>query len=187
MKILFTWKTHKRIDKARLACIKRAREIYPDAKFVFITDDRSFVEEGDEVLPVRRVTKILVNDFKVMPARLRSYLGFTDYAKFWYLSQNENTMYLDTDVYCLKKLPKIKKGVGAGIPEAISVLYNHDNPDLFKALFFRRNNTSNLVGLGDHMDYDNDFKDVSKYFEHKAEAAGFPAKENKKEENEKEK
>ncbi len=112
--ILFIW-VGCEIGAFNLGCISRAREVYPDAHFKIITD---------QIMPFEwlEIIEAGKNEFK-------SPQLYSDYRRIYYLSENPYTLYLDTDVYCLKPIELNCLG-NAGI----WAIYNHNNLKLMKGI-----------------------------------------------------
>lgn len=181
MDILFIWKDHHILSKERLACIESANMMYPNSKLMVITNIQKVFPDYMEIIKLETVRDILINEYNVNPDRLRDYYGFSDYARFWYLSNHINTLYLDTDTQCVKKMPEIPSGICGGKPYRLDALYNNDSPETFSKHFNKRNNTSNLMGLTNSFDYENDFINISEYFIHRPKELGFTTNKIKKE------
>jgi len=104
MKILYIWDgLREPLPKDREECISATRAIYPNAKYACITKLNFFLE-GFEVISWDDVLHQMVKDFNLseVPRSWNRFMEFSDWARFWYLANNPNTMYSDTDCQMLK-------------------------------------------------------------------------------------
>lgn len=124
MNVLFVWDGSELSDYRR-ECVLRAQRIYPEAHFVCIL-------KGD--WPFDEFERIEWDGIK-NKIRKRYGIGvdgtrpFSEYARFTYLSDNTYTLYLDTDIYCIKKMETTSK---TGYWKSdICALWNGANPGTF--------------------------------------------------------
>lgn len=106
MDILFVWNaTISPLYEWRIKCIRRAMEVYPDASFKVITQLKEFF--GMEIISLVEVLRFL-REYKI---DLDNPLMFADYARYYWLSIYPNTLYIDTDAFCISPIPTLK-GIG---------------------------------------------------------------------------
>lgn len=106
MDILFIWVTvGSPLYEWRLKCIRRAVEVYPGANFKVITTLKEFF--GFEVIDAYEVWQNL----KIFNVDITDPIWFSDYARLFWLARNPNTLYLDTDTFCISPIP-VLKGIG---------------------------------------------------------------------------
>ena len=91
----------------RVMCIRRAKEIYPDAEFTVISQMKNFY--GMKIIKPENY------DVGVSPDRP---IEYSDHARLKWLSENENTLYLDSDTWC-KEPYKFGDNMGSAYFEAI--------------------------------------------------------------------
>jgi len=154
MNILFIWlgKTEP-LYEWRTMCIRRAKEVYPDANFKCITHMRAFF-----CMELINPSEIDLSEYN---ANEDNYCGWSDYARLWYLSKHPNTLYMDTDTWCNERMPFSPECGNAGF-EAI---WNGTELDKMKAVLNRHNNRRLLYRLGN--DLTRVGRDLNKYFKHK--------------------
>ena len=162
MDILFIWVTvGSPLYEWRLKCIRRAVEVYPDANFKVITNLKEFF--GFKIIDAYEI----LENLKVFNVDFNDPIWFSDYARYYWLCRYPNTLYLDTDTFCLSPIPELK-GIGhadywaiyngddlAGISE---VLNNHNNKRALlhtPALLAERG--TNLSQYFDHKPFWRDF------------------------------
>lgn len=119
LNILFIWVGNE-IPAFNLGCIMRAREIYPNAHFKIITD---------QIIPFEwmEIIEAKINNFK-------SPQLYSDYMRIVHLAEYPNTLYLDTDAYCLRPIELNCLG-NAGI----WAIYNHNNLELMRDILRQLN------------------------------------------------
>lgn len=149
MNILFIW-SYGPLDVWRDKCVKRAMKIYPKANFICITADSEFY--GMATVPFEH----WIEKYNIPMSDM---MGLSDYIRFDYLSENPDTLYLDTDTYCTKKMPFLE-GIGY---KSIEAIWNGKDLEGIKEIFSHHNCQQILWHLRDHMTgtYLHD------YFEHK--------------------
>jgi hypothetical protein len=97
MNLLFVWDGKREIPQDRKACVQSALSLYPDAKAFCITKQSEFM--GMTVVPWENA-KGQMAAFLRIPKDTYAWndpMTFADWARFWFLAQNPNTLYLDTD------------------------------------------------------------------------------------------
>lgn len=101
MNILFIWLGLRGpLYEWRIRCIRRAIEVYPLAHFQVITTLPEFF--GFEIIDAG----IYLQTLKVYGIYdLSDHLQYSDYARLRWLSDNPNTLYMDTDTWAIKHIP----------------------------------------------------------------------------------
>jgi hypothetical protein len=135
-----------RLTDFNLMCMKRAKEIYPDADFVFFSD---------RLAPFPWMNRVTANYLNINSPQM-----YSDYARLFYLSNQPHTLYIDCDVYCLKPIPLDDFG-SAGI----WAIYNHDKMDAIKSILKNRNGQNMNAWYGKDLALTGG--DLSKYFIHR--------------------
>lgn len=181
MNILLCWFQRYKLSSYRRRCIDRVRELYPEANFFIFTDDiHSF--PGWILLDVEAYKKHLKEDYLILEEWLQNLYFFTDCLRFYFLSGTPNTLYIDTDTYCVEKIPKLKsKKVGA-VQHTISTLYNNNNLEYFTKIFEEHVNdyyTKTLNRLIKYFDFGKSVVDISDYFIHQSIEHGFDFRQEK--------
>lgn len=104
MTILFIWDgVTKPLYEWRIKCIRRTMQIYPEAKFQVITTLKEFF--GMEIINANEILDKLNDEF-CLNLSLSNPIGFSDYARYYWLAKNSRTLYLDTDTFCLSPIPE---------------------------------------------------------------------------------
>jgi hypothetical protein len=99
MNILFIWNaTISPLYEWRNKCIRRALEVYPDAKFKVITQLTEFF--GIEIVSLHEVVRHM-EEYNI---RLDNTVMFANYARLYWLARHANTLYIDTDTFCIKPI-----------------------------------------------------------------------------------
>jgi hypothetical protein len=92
MNVLLIWiGEFEPLSEYRNACIKRVLQIYPRANFKVITKLETFY--GMETIHP---------DTFPVGVDSKDFLSYSDYARLKYLSENEDTLYIDSDTWCEK-------------------------------------------------------------------------------------
>lgn len=153
MKILYIWDKAE-IPLARQACVKGTLSLYPDAEVYCITKAKIF--PGMKVIP-----------WEEMLGKMKAFLGlkrtpyawhnpicFSDWARFFFLAHNPNTLYLDTDCR-LKARFDFETHAGA-VHAGIFLLYAHyDGLPLLRMLKDRASQRVNLLNdFGDKLGWE---------------------------------
>ena len=101
MNVLFIWNsTISPLYEWRCKCIRRALEVYSDAKFKVITQLTEFF--GIEIVPLYEVARHM-QKYNIQLSRP---VMFADYARLFWLARNPDTLYIDTDAFCIKPIPQ---------------------------------------------------------------------------------
>ncbi len=175
MKVLMFWQNMGVHDAYRMLCIRRVTEVYPSAEFIAITDFPEFFPECFQILDLDIVINELMCTYTDKQDHIdmqSHYVFVSDYARMHFLSIHPNTLYLDTDTYCAKKMPEFPLGfVGSRKnPCNNDVIYNNDRPDIIKDLMERRHMfrpKPNLVPLMSLLQWDVNAINLSNFFAHK--------------------
>jgi hypothetical protein len=103
VKILYVWDGHRDLPPERLESIEATRALYPDADFFCITKLKAFM--SFTVVPWFDLMEEMIRflGFSSMPWRWNEWMCFSDWARFYWLGMNPNTLYLDTDARMLKR------------------------------------------------------------------------------------
>ena len=137
MNILFIWDGTELSDYRR-ECVLRAKKIYPDVHFVCILKgDWPF--NGFECIEWDGIKKEIIKRYGIGVDETRP---FSEYARFMYLSENPFTLYLDTDIYCIKKMIEVHK-TGYWKTD-ICALWNGNNTAIFHEVVKNRK-TNNIL------------------------------------------
>jgi hypothetical protein len=87
------------MSPSRKACVASALSLYPDARPLCITRASSFYSPAFKVIPWDSVMGQLAAFLRV-PKDAYAWtdpMCFSDWARFWFLAHNPDTLYLDTD------------------------------------------------------------------------------------------
>ena len=108
MNVLLLWigETHP-LDEWRNKCVSQVKMCYPMAKFTVITKLKEFYG-----------MKIVHPDDYEVGVDPEDYISYSDYARLKWLSENEDTLYIDTDTWCNKPYEFTDK-MGSAYFEAI--------------------------------------------------------------------
>ena len=156
MNILFIWiGMVEPLYDWRHRCIFRAKEMYPDAKFQCVTTLKEFY--GMEIVDAREVAEKM--EEQGYYGDITQFIPFSDALRFWWLSKQKNTLYLDTDTWCKTPLNPHPNAGKAGI----EALWNGENTSVFKDFLDKRRSGEIFVGYRNELDID----DLTEYFEHK--------------------
>ena len=106
MNILFIWTgVTKPLYEWRMKCIRRALTIYPTAHFQVITTMKEFFNM--QVIEANDISNNLNDEFSI-GITLHDPICFSDYARYYWLARNPQTLYIDTDVFCVSPIPEIQ-------------------------------------------------------------------------------
>lgn len=102
MRILYVW--DKDLPAWRSAYLDATEALYPDAEYLCITKESYF--RGYTVIPWDEIGEALMRTFhfKEWPYRWNHPLVFSDWARFWFLGNCWDTLYLDTDAKMLERI-----------------------------------------------------------------------------------
>lgn len=129
MKILYIWEDSKLLPADRAADISATMKIYPDAEYLCITKSPEFFSSAFTVISWKKVMDEMIEYFKIrsVPYNWTKYMIFSDWARFWFLSHNGDTLYLDTDARMLKKIDFTDEKMILLPSNEICVLYSPDS------------------------------------------------------------
>lgn len=160
MTILFIWLgITGEFDLWRKMCIFRAKKLYPEAKVKIISSSKKLFDF--DIIDAHEIKeKLKENNWF---CKFEDYILFSDYARFYWLMNYKNTLYLDTDTWCKRRYEYTNKVGNLGI-EAI---WNGNSTNFIKNVFNQRvNNRDPLIRLNKIFI---EFGSIclSEYFEHK--------------------
>ncbi len=129
MKILFIWEGTKDLPKSRAEAIAETMNLYPEAEYYCITKMHHFFSDKFKVIPWMVVMEemMLFFGFQTIPYEWNRYMCFSDWARFWYLGNNADTLYLDTDCRMLKRYDFANEWRILYPEGNICILYSPDN------------------------------------------------------------
>lgn len=156
MKILYVWDGRRELPPQRNACVSAALSLYPDAEFACITMSSSFYSAAIKVIPWDMV-KAQLSAFLGVPKDAYAWhdpMCFSDWARFWFLANNPDTLYLDTDCRMKARFDFRDRPMHAGI----FLLYTHAGSDgsaLMRMLKARAGKRINVLNdFGDKLGWD---------------------------------
>lgn len=126
---------------------KRIREVYPDATITWITKDPRSVVQGDEYENYYEYTTKAWDKYKyecsqdgLNPMYSKEQPEWdTDFFRYMYLSEHPYTLYLDTDMYLLERIPETDRMMRwAG---DVCAFWNGNETDVFQWLLDNRSFT----------------------------------------------
>lgn len=131
MHILYIWDGRYALPENRRAAIEATLSLYPEARASCITRLKHFVSDQFEIIPWDDILFQMMNHFgfRSIPYKWMDPVTFSDWARFWYLGNNGDTLYLDTDCKMLKRYAFEKEFKAIYSPGNICLLYA---PDGFK-------------------------------------------------------
>lgn len=158
MEIVFIWfGLYEPLSDYRIACIKRAKEVYPDAKFKCITNFTKFYDM--EVVDATALAKEMTKLGYYGNTDKEKYMYLSDEMRFWWLTHYPNTLYLDTDTWCEKPMPITPR---AG-KVRIEALWSGEQCERFMDILVQREKGKLFIGYHRKVDAE----DLSEYFTHK--------------------
>jgi hypothetical protein len=150
MNILLIWIGEQEpLDEWRNKCVSQVKMMYPRAKFNVITKLKEFYGMNcihPETFPVGVSTD--------------DYISYSDYARLKWLSENEDTLYIDTDTWCVEPY-KFTDKMGSAFFEAI---WSGKETQKIKAVYDKAEGRT-LMKLG--QDLDKSGENLHKYFDHR--------------------
>lgn len=128
MNILHIWKGDREISRDRISTIEQVHELYPDANFLLLTN-------GNPLLPYQKIINweeekermIKFYNLSFFPTQWNEYMAFSDWYRFYYLINNPNTLFLDTDCRMLKHFDFEKEDKIIYTYNEICLLYSPSN------------------------------------------------------------
>ena len=105
MDIVYCWEGLRDLPEDRAEAIASTMNLYPDANFLCITKLHHFFSDRFQVISWDSVMQEMKAHFKFkeIPYGWNGYMCFSDWARFWYLGNHGDTLYLDTDAKMLKR------------------------------------------------------------------------------------
>ena len=102
--ILWIWFGENSVPIERQNAIAETMLVYPDAEYVCITKQKSFLDPKIKCIDPQVITDQMVTYFelKETPEVWKEYLIFSDWVRYFYIANNPDTLYLDTDCRALK-------------------------------------------------------------------------------------
>jgi len=160
-KILFIWISEKTLDGFRLDCLKRAKKIYENVQLILITNlKKGCPEEVDTILPIDYYLGLLWKEYGIKTPDIITQTNFT---RYYYLSKNPNTLYLDTDIYLQRKI-EVNDYIGR-YGKDISAVFNGNELSFFDNLIRLRNSNNSTENLKSF--FPQDAIDLSRWMTHK--------------------
>ena len=174
MKIITFWIKLREFSSYRKRCLKRIREVYPDAELFAVTDaPENFVDWT--IIHPEKCRKILINELNIPAENLINTYYFSDCVRINFLSENLSSLSIDTDVYLLKEIPKIAEGKFGACPDGIHLLFNNSESGYFDNLI--QQNKLNLLmgfnGIVSQFDFKKKFVDISDCCIHRSAEHGY--------------
>lgn len=105
MKILWIWFGENALPIERKNAIAETMLVYPDAEYVCITKQKAFLDPKIKCID----PQVVIDQMKVYfelketPEVWKEYLIFSEWARYFYIANNPDTLYLDTDCRMLKQ------------------------------------------------------------------------------------
>lgn len=104
--ILFIWYgLREPLYTLRDRCIIQALKIYPKANFKVITAMKAFYDM--EIINVYDIIEEMKKED--LYTDINHYMALSDEMRFWWLKNNPETLYLDTDTWCKEQMPYMEK------------------------------------------------------------------------------
>lgn len=101
MNLLFIWDGAKDLPAERLENINACLTLYPDTTYYCITRLPFFCSDKINIISWDKYEQEISDHFKY-PKTFPNLFIFTEWARFWFLANNPNTLYIDTDVKLLQ-------------------------------------------------------------------------------------
>lgn len=110
-------------------------DLYPEADYFCITRLKHFISDQFQVILWEDVLFQMLNHFgfREVPYQWMDPVTFSDWARFWWLGEHEETLYLDTDCKMLQRYSFEKEPQVIYSPGNICLLYS---PQGFKREHF---------------------------------------------------
>lgn len=145
MNLLFIWDGRRDLPPERKAAVQSALSLYPDAQAFCITKQSEFL--GMKVVPWENI-KAQISAFLAIPRDPYAWLDpmtFADWARFWFLAQHPNTLYLDTD--CRMKARYDFETHGRNMRAGIFLLYANVGSDGLSLLRMLKERAQHRINL----------------------------------------
>lgn len=128
MKVLCIWEGVRSLPQERANNIRIALDRYPDGEFHCISRSKSFFCSEFKVIDWEDTVSEIEGFFCLKDVgKFISYIYFSDWARFLFLAQNPDTLYMDTDVKLLKKYDFDKEEKFLKPKNEICILYAPKN------------------------------------------------------------
>jgi len=139
----------------RDTCIRRAKELYPEANFKCITNLKEFY--GMELINADELCSQM--ELEGYYSDTDNFMALSDEMRFYWLANHKNTLYMDTDTYCVERLE-----LGA-LPRkmGIEALWSGDDLKPFEDMLKLRTKGQFFIDLESDLKLD----EMKGYFEHK--------------------
>jgi hypothetical protein len=104
VQILYIWDGRHELPNWRKACIDSTMSLYPDAEYFCISRFPTFHSDRFTMINWFEMMEQMRSHFglKATPYRWQDPVCFSDWARFWFLGMNGDTLYLDTDAEMVK-------------------------------------------------------------------------------------
>ena len=106
MKLVWIWDGRVSLPESRRKAVESALDLYPEAEAICITRNAHFVSDRVRIIPWDEILCPMLDRFglRAVPYRWLEPVTYSDWARFWFLAHNPDTLYLDTDATVLKRL-----------------------------------------------------------------------------------
>lgn len=156
MDILFIW--YGKLEPIygwRDTCIRRALELYPEANFKCITTLKEFY--GMELIDANALCEEM--EAEGYYSDMENFMVLSDEMRFWWLARNKNTLYMDTDTFCIKPFEPCPLPRKSGI----EALWNGEDLEPFAEILTKRIKGNFFV----HIEPELEIESMNDFFEHK--------------------
>lgn len=103
MKILYIWNGKDKLNGMRNNCIEETRALYPDADYYCVTEDNEIMPFAKKISWSKEKNKLKkFYGLKTFPKQWKNFITFSDWYRFYFLINNPNTLFLDTDCKMVK-------------------------------------------------------------------------------------
>jgi hypothetical protein len=105
LKVLYIWFGENPLPIERQNAIAETMAIYPNAEYICITKQKTFIDPKFKCIDPQEIIEQMLTYFGLVeiPERWKTYLIFSEWARYFYIAQNPGTLYLDTDCRMLKQ------------------------------------------------------------------------------------
>ena len=105
MNVLYIWEGCRPLPEERKQNIRLALDRYPQAKFFCITREKEFFDPRFNIVSWDETLRNIEDFFGVRDdiSKFDNYINFSDWARFYFLVNNPDTLYMDTDVTLAKE------------------------------------------------------------------------------------
>lgn len=129
MNLLYIWDGRNALPESRRKAIEATLGLYPEARCFCITRLKSFVSNRFEILDWDSLLLRMADHFgfKETPYRWQDPMTFSDWARFYHLAYNPDTLYLDTDCQMLLRYAFDIENKVIHSPNNICLVYSPNN------------------------------------------------------------